>query len=493
MDTNNWISHVVAETDGTGTLRAFYTRGGDGLIAMDRGGTKSWYLYDGHGSVRMLANGTGQTTDTWTYDAWGETTSRTGVTENDYQYAGERFDQTTELYQLRARYMDPKTGTFLSLDPYQGNRHDPASLHKYMYANANPVNNVDPTGLTSIAEMSGAMAGQGILAGANGLNFWAVLGALKGAAYGVQFACSMRSLIVAAVTGDAGEFLLALSNGIVSFVGLIGICETHFAVQILTKALAAYGVKENGEKFLNAVKKGDAAEILVSGLNLTMDIITLFSSCFDGDTPVATETGFRRIDEIQVGDRVWSYNVETGERALKEVKEVLVRENGELLHIETSRGVVDATTSHPFYVVGKGWVAAGDLAVGDSIQAISGDAGIVTGLKLEKLDQPIPVYNLDVEDFHSYFVGNGVLVHNGCKPGDAKRAVDKKQGPPSVRREIERIDGPESSVSGSQWHAHGKNGGGLNLDGEFHEGDPHFSGKVLKWLKKHGWTMPKRP
>ena len=126
----------------------------------------------------MLVNGTGQMTDTWTYDAWGETTSRTGVTENDYQYAGERFDRTTELYQLRARYLDPKTGTFLSLDPYQGNRHDPQSLHKYMYANANPVNNVDPTGLTSIAEMSGAMAGQGILAGSSGLNFAAVLGML---------------------------------------------------------------------------------------------------------------------------------------------------------------------------------------------------------------------------------------------------------------------------------------------------------------------------
>ena len=53
-----------------------------------------------------------------------------------------------------------------------------------------------------------------------------------------------------------------------------------------------------------------------------------------------------------------SYNVETGERALKAVKEVLVRENDELLHIEASRGVVDATTNHPFYVVGKGWVAA---------------------------------------------------------------------------------------------------------------------------------------
>ncbi len=155
----------------------------------------------------------------------------------------------------------------------------------------------------------------------------------------------------------------------------------------------------------------------MSSLSFVLDVATLFSSCFDGDTPVATETGFSRIDEIRAGDRVWSYNVETGERALKVVKEVFVRENDELLHIETSRGAVDATTSHPFYVVGKGWVAAGDLAVGDSIQTISGDAGVVTGLELEKLDKPISVYNLEVEDFHSYFVADGVLVHNVCTQG----------------------------------------------------------------------------
>ena len=76
------------------------------------------------------------------------------MTENDYLYAGGRFDRTTEPYPLRARYMTPRTGTFLSLAPYQGNRHT-------------------PQGLTSIAEMSDAMAGQGILAGANGLNFGA--------------------------------------------------------------------------------------------------------------------------------------------------------------------------------------------------------------------------------------------------------------------------------------------------------------------------------
>jgi RHS repeat-associated protein len=43
--------------------------------------------------------------------------------------------------------MDPKTGTFMSMDTYQGNMHDPMSLHKYMYANANPISNTDPTGM----------------------------------------------------------------------------------------------------------------------------------------------------------------------------------------------------------------------------------------------------------------------------------------------------------------------------------------------------------
>lgn len=63
----------------------------------------------------------------------------------------------------------------------------------------------------------------------------------------------------------------------------------------------------------------------------------------------------------------------------------------------------------------RGWVAAGDPAVGDGIHALSGDAEVVTGQKREKLGQPIPVYSLDVEDFLSYFVADVVLVRNRCK------------------------------------------------------------------------------
>lgn len=42
--------------------------------------------------------------------------------------------------------MNPATGTFISMDTYQGSLFDPVSLHKYLYANANPITYCDPSG-----------------------------------------------------------------------------------------------------------------------------------------------------------------------------------------------------------------------------------------------------------------------------------------------------------------------------------------------------------
>jgi RHS repeat-associated protein len=46
----------------------------------------------------------------------------------------------------RARYYNPSTGRFLSRDPEDGHNWDPRSLHKYLYANGDPVDLKDPTG-----------------------------------------------------------------------------------------------------------------------------------------------------------------------------------------------------------------------------------------------------------------------------------------------------------------------------------------------------------
>ena len=66
-------------------------------------------------------------------------------------------------------------------------------------------------------------------------------------------------------------------------------------------------------------------------------------------------------------------------------------------------------------MIGKGWVAAGDLVVGDEVYNLDETASAILGLEIEILDEPVLVYNLEVEDFHSYFVGCvPVLVHNKC-------------------------------------------------------------------------------
>jgi RHS repeat-associated protein len=61
-------------------------------------------------------------------------------------YRGEQYDSDLGLYYLRARYYNPNTGRFLSRDQERGKATNPASLHKYLYADGDPVNAADPTG-----------------------------------------------------------------------------------------------------------------------------------------------------------------------------------------------------------------------------------------------------------------------------------------------------------------------------------------------------------
>jgi RHS repeat-associated protein len=110
--------------------------------------TPSFYGY-GHGNVRFLASTAGTVTDTYQFDAFGNQIASTGTTPNSYLYSGERFDQNINLYQLRARYFNPAIGRFETMDPYTGNILDPATLHKYFYAQNNPANRIDPSGRDS--------------------------------------------------------------------------------------------------------------------------------------------------------------------------------------------------------------------------------------------------------------------------------------------------------------------------------------------------------
>ena len=59
------------------------------------------------------------------------------------------------------------------------------------------------------------------------------------------------------------------------------------------------------------------------------------------------------------------------------------------------------------------WVSAQNLKFGDKVLLSDGTYGIIQTVKVETLSVPETTYNFEVEDFHTYFVGEqSVCVHN---------------------------------------------------------------------------------
>ncbi|MEA4826009.1 MAG: polymorphic toxin-type HINT domain-containing protein, partial [Clostridium sp.] len=145
--------------------------------------------------------------------------------------------------------------------------------------------------------------------------------------------------------------------------------------------------------------------------------------CFTGETLIASKYGYKFIKDIEVGDEVYSENPETGEKGLKKVKNIYVNETKELIHISIGETKIKATPSHPFWIIGKGWITAEKVKVGDKVKLSSGEEVEVTEVEKEILKDAVKVYNFEVEDWHTYYVSDkDVLVHNTCK-SDPKDAI----------------------------------------------------------------------
>ncbi|MBQ0012754.1 MAG: hypothetical protein KBT07_08620, partial [Clostridiales bacterium] len=149
LDYSTGLSQVIAEeTAGEVTC---YVRGLE-LISREEKSETSFYVYDGTGSVCALTDEDGNLTDKYVFDVFGSEISHTGDSDNVYGFQGEMLDDETGFYYLRARYMNPTNGTFISMDTYAGELSDPVSLNHYLFANSNPIKYCDPTGHVSLEE-----------------------------------------------------------------------------------------------------------------------------------------------------------------------------------------------------------------------------------------------------------------------------------------------------------------------------------------------------
>lgn len=201
----------------------------------------------------------------------------------------------------------------------------------------------------------------------------------------------------------------------------------------LTMAISLFDPDNPLVKFNNMLQSSVAYNIFKEGVGLLATFTggaTSTMKCFVAGTMILTAGGLIAIENIKAGDKVISTNPETFEVEEKTVVETYVRETTELVHLKINGEIIKTTPDHPFYVKDVGFVGAGDLYIGDKLLDSKGNILLVEDMKLETTEIPTPVYNFQVEDFHTYHVGkNGIWVHNAnCTPENRQSVKEHLEG-----------------------------------------------------------------
>lgn len=162
--------------------------------------------------------------------------------------------------------------------------------------------------------------------------------------------------------------------------------------------------------------------------------------CFVAGTWIEMEESgsTKKIEDVTVGERVWTWNHTSNQAEVKEVKEVMVKENQDTVIYTTEKGeVIQCTLDHPFYIqelndyashtpsltLEDSGLTVKQIEVGHTLQHIDyglnldhdGDVDKIESIELGGKET---VYNLkNVEDNHNFYA-MGFLVHNryggGC-------------------------------------------------------------------------------
>lgn len=141
--------------------------------------------------------------------------------------------------------------------------------------------------------------------------------------------------------------------------------------------------------------------------------------CLVAGTLIETEFGPVAVEDIQLGDRVLTKNINTGELVFKPVIRPTVRPTTVLFEIELEDEVVKSSGGHPFWVSGQGWVKARELKSGMPIHTVD---GVVT-VKSVKENGRAVTYNLVVADNSNYFVGKSRILSHDNSIREATQVV----------------------------------------------------------------------
>ena len=387
-------STVLAQKTGNNTVWYYYDCNGT-REALEYGGQVYYYLYNAQGDVMALYDNDLNIVTEYTYNSWGKLLSVTGSLAetvgkaNPFRYRGYYYDAETELYYLNSRYYDPETGRFISGDgELSGVGETSLGYNLFSYCQNSPINMDDSDGNWPrwAKKLVAAVAVVAVVA---------VVAAITVATAGAGTAAAC--IAIGAAKGAAVGFAIGAATGAAT-------AAVKHRIKNKTWKGAGKAALEGGA---SGALTGSITGAITGGLGSKV--------CFIAGTPVLASVGHVSIENIKAGDRVWSENPETGEKELKEVVRTFVNETHELVHVYANGEKIVTTPEHPFYVPSKGWVEAICLRAGDILVFQNGEYGIVEKIQHELLEHPIKVYNFEVTDFHTYYVGkSSILVHNVC-------------------------------------------------------------------------------
>jgi hypothetical protein len=142
-------------------------------------------------------------------------------------------------------------------------------------------------------------------------------------------------------------------------------------------------------------------------------------TCFAPGTMIATPSGERAIESLQVGDAVLAYDTARGVPVTSRVTATFAHEPQAVGALALANGqTLYVTDNHPFYdATADSYVPAGTLTAESALVALDGTSVVATHASAAFAASATysPVHNITVDGVHNYFAG-GVLVHNKEAP-----------------------------------------------------------------------------
>ncbi|MBN2218291.1 MAG: hypothetical protein JW719_13025, partial [Pirellulales bacterium] len=390
----------------------------------------------------------------------------------EFLYTARRLDRESGLMYYRHRYYDTGMGRFVSRDPigYEGSK-----WNLYEYVQGNPCLDGDPRGLGKITGggSGGLNRGGWCITASDGTTTcgWGTDGFAAALQHIHDKGLTISSLIIKG-HGD-GNNIMDTSGCFISYYpnagGAILVTDAAGNSTDITDLLPSICNGQTEVSFrgcntstlaqnLSAICAGNWWGTLTPAIGIpwTRWCISIFdrtycegepvkpkyckpdnkSYCFLPGTLVETSDGFKAIQMIRPGMRVWSFSHKKKEWRLSCVTSIHKHAHkGHVFEIVANGFNVKVTERHPFWVSkgrnleqrgqkttaysvnnggddGKGqWVCAGDLEAGDTLLTRSGRQVIIQCIVISETETM--VYNLTVDNFHNYVIQkDGVLVHN---------------------------------------------------------------------------------